>query len=180
MIIVAKFVIVAGDEVLEWNNRSLIGKTYDEVHDVIAESRHEPQVELRVSRTITSSAGLTGGPPGVGVASQAPPGVGLDMGRGGPAMLGSDTSRLRGLPTSPSSHRTSSFPAPHLSSSTATGGSGVIRSSGTAGGRPTVTLSDPLGGTLMLNPNSSNSSATPLATRIQARHTRIHFFRSLP
>ena len=40
-----------GDEVLEWNGRSLQGKTYEEVYDIIAESKQEPQVELIVSRT---------------------------------------------------------------------------------------------------------------------------------
>ncbi|KAB7503242.1 Regulating synaptic membrane exocytosis protein 2, partial [Armadillidium nasatum] len=42
-----------GDEVLEWNGRSLQGKTYEEVYDIIAESRHEPQVELIVSRQLS-------------------------------------------------------------------------------------------------------------------------------
>lgn len=41
-----------GDEVLEWNGRSLQGKSYQEVYDIIAESKHEPQVELIVSRYI--------------------------------------------------------------------------------------------------------------------------------
>lgn len=35
---------------LEWNGRSLQGKTYEEVYDIIAESKQEPQVELIVSR----------------------------------------------------------------------------------------------------------------------------------
>jgi hypothetical protein len=34
-------------------------------------------------------------------------------------------------------------------------------------GRPALTISDPLGGTLMLNPNSSSSGAASLGTRIQ-------------
>lgn len=41
-----------GDEVLEWNGRSLQGKTYEEVYDIIAESKQEAQVELIVSRYI--------------------------------------------------------------------------------------------------------------------------------
>lgn len=41
-----------GDEVLEWNGRSLQGKTYEEVYEIIAESKQEPQVELIVSRPI--------------------------------------------------------------------------------------------------------------------------------
>ena len=42
----------SGDEVLEWNGRSLRAKTYEEVWDIIAESKQEPQVELIVSRPI--------------------------------------------------------------------------------------------------------------------------------
>ncbi|XP_071551521.1 uncharacterized protein [Panulirus ornatus] len=42
-----------GDEVLEWNGRSLQGKTYEEVYDIIAESRQESQVELIVSRQLS-------------------------------------------------------------------------------------------------------------------------------
>ncbi|KAG8225195.1 hypothetical protein J437_LFUL009499, partial [Ladona fulva] len=41
-----------GDEVIEWNGRSLQGKSFEEVYDIIAESRQEPQVELIVSRTL--------------------------------------------------------------------------------------------------------------------------------
>ena len=29
---------------MEWNGHSLVGKTYNDVHDIIADSRHEPQV----------------------------------------------------------------------------------------------------------------------------------------
>ncbi|XP_076330030.1 regulating synaptic membrane exocytosis protein 2-like [Tachypleus tridentatus] len=42
-----------GDEVLEWNGRSLQGKTYEEVYDIIAESKQEPQVELIVCRPLS-------------------------------------------------------------------------------------------------------------------------------
>jgi hypothetical protein len=42
--------LLPGDEVIEWNGRSLQSKSYDEVHDIIAESRQEEQVELIVSR----------------------------------------------------------------------------------------------------------------------------------
>uniref|UniRef100_A0A0A9VXD4 Regulating synaptic membrane exocytosis protein 2 n=1 Tax=Lygus hesperus TaxID=30085 RepID=A0A0A9VXD4_LYGHE len=41
-----------GDEVLEWNGRSLKGKSFQEVYDIIAESKQEPQVELIVSRIL--------------------------------------------------------------------------------------------------------------------------------
>ncbi|XP_076307331.1 regulating synaptic membrane exocytosis protein 2-like isoform X2 [Tachypleus tridentatus] len=42
-----------GDEVLEWNGRSLQGRTYEEVFDIISESRQDHQVELRVCRPIS-------------------------------------------------------------------------------------------------------------------------------
>nr|CAH7716938.1 unnamed protein product [Callosobruchus chinensis] len=42
----------AGDEVVEWNGRSLQGKSYQEVSDIIAESKHETSVELIVSRSL--------------------------------------------------------------------------------------------------------------------------------
>ncbi|KAK7081548.1 Rab GTPase binding, partial [Halocaridina rubra] len=42
-----------GDEVLEWNGRSLQGKSFEEVYDIITESRQEPQVELIVSRLLS-------------------------------------------------------------------------------------------------------------------------------
>ncbi|KAK6644669.1 hypothetical protein RUM43_000937 [Polyplax serrata] len=41
-----------GDEVIEWNGRILRGATSQEVADVIAESRQDPQVELLVCRPI--------------------------------------------------------------------------------------------------------------------------------
>ncbi|XP_072323295.1 regulating synaptic membrane exocytosis protein 2 isoform X17 [Scyliorhinus torazame] len=41
-----------GDEVLEWNGRSLQGATFEEVYNIIFESKPEPQVELLVSRPI--------------------------------------------------------------------------------------------------------------------------------
>ncbi|KAH7642003.1 hypothetical protein HUG17_5048 [Dermatophagoides farinae] len=49
------------DEVLEWNGISLQGKTYDEVHDIIADSKHHSEIELVVARplmdaTTTASA----------------------------------------------------------------------------------------------------------------------------
>ncbi|XP_064010159.1 regulating synaptic membrane exocytosis protein 2 isoform X21 [Pogoniulus pusillus] len=41
-----------GDEVLEWNGRILQGATFEEVYNIILESKPEPQVELVVSRPI--------------------------------------------------------------------------------------------------------------------------------
>ncbi|XP_071053229.1 regulating synaptic membrane exocytosis protein 2 isoform X1 [Onthophagus taurus] len=44
----------AGDEVIEWNGRSLQGKRYQEVAEIIAESKQEANVELIVSRSMGS------------------------------------------------------------------------------------------------------------------------------
>lgn len=43
-----------GDEMIEWNGRVLQGKTYQEVADIIAESKQEANVELIVSRSMGS------------------------------------------------------------------------------------------------------------------------------
>ncbi|XP_017782935.1 PREDICTED: regulating synaptic membrane exocytosis protein 2 [Nicrophorus vespilloides] len=43
-----------GDEVIEWNGRPLQGKSYQEVSDIIAESKQEANVELIVSRSMGS------------------------------------------------------------------------------------------------------------------------------
>ncbi|BFZ11469.1 hypothetical protein BsWGS_14508 [Bradybaena similaris] len=40
-----------GDEVVEWNGRSLQGATFEEVYDIILESKQESQVELIVHRS---------------------------------------------------------------------------------------------------------------------------------
>lgn len=45
---------VIGDEVIEWNGRSLQGKSYQEVSEIIAESKQEANVELIVSRSMGS------------------------------------------------------------------------------------------------------------------------------
>ncbi|XP_036402693.1 regulating synaptic membrane exocytosis protein 1-like isoform X1 [Megalops cyprinoides] len=42
----------AGDEVLQWNGKSLPGATKKEVYNIILESKTEPQVEIVVSRPI--------------------------------------------------------------------------------------------------------------------------------
>ena len=141
-----------GDEVLEWNSRSLVGKSYDEVHDVIAESRHEPQVELRVSRAVHPGAN----PAGAG----GPMDVAAAMSTSGGGVAGGGGLGLTTIPPSHQSHH--------------------------PGGGPAVTLSDPLGGTLMLNPLHSSGSAAsaaaaavaaasnPLATRIQVGHSKSY------
>lgn len=45
---------LSGDEVIEWNGRPLHNRTAQEVYDIIAESRSDPQVELIVSRPLTT------------------------------------------------------------------------------------------------------------------------------
>ena len=50
----------SGDQVLEWNGRVLQGATFNEVYNIILESKPEPQVELVVSRPIGWVKGLTG------------------------------------------------------------------------------------------------------------------------
>lgn len=41
-----------GDQVLEWNGRVLQGATFNQVYNIILESKAEPQVELLVSRLL--------------------------------------------------------------------------------------------------------------------------------
>lgn len=53
------FVAIAGDEVIKWNGRSLQGKSFREVNDIIADSRQEAQVELMVSRNLSTVPGGT-------------------------------------------------------------------------------------------------------------------------
>lgn len=51
MIICRKYILFfQGDEVIEWNGRSLRGATFEEVCDIVLESKQEPQVELIVHR----------------------------------------------------------------------------------------------------------------------------------
>ncbi|CAL8071989.1 unnamed protein product [Orchesella dallaii] len=39
-----------GDEVIEWNGRGLVDRTFDEVHEIIADSKSDTQVELVLAR----------------------------------------------------------------------------------------------------------------------------------
>ena len=41
-----------GDEVLEWNGRSLRGLTLEQVSEIILETKQDPQVELIVERNL--------------------------------------------------------------------------------------------------------------------------------
>ncbi len=45
-------ILIPGDEVLQWNGKSLPGATKKEVYNIILESKAEPQVEIVVSRPI--------------------------------------------------------------------------------------------------------------------------------
>lgn len=45
-------ILFPGDEVLQWNGKSLPGATKKEVYNIILESKAEPQVEIVVSRPI--------------------------------------------------------------------------------------------------------------------------------
>ena len=117
---------------MEWNGHSLVGKTFDEVHDVITESRLDPQVELRVARSLTGSH-----------AHATPTGTYATDSLGRP-VLGPDPRQIY--------HQNQSS----RSYFNARGGRG-----------PSVTLSDPLGGTThMLNP-PANLHRHPDSTRIQ-------------
>lgn len=55
MIVLILFRNFLGDEVIEWNGQSLCGRSAQEVHDIIADSKHDLQVELIVSRVIAAS-----------------------------------------------------------------------------------------------------------------------------
>ena len=110
------------------------------------------------------------------------------MGRGPTAMhLGQDSRIIGSLPhpnprvhpaSSPlsSSHPSTSYHTSHQPFSTPSGGligpnaavTGIDAAAAAAGARPAVMVSDPLGGTRMLNPNSPGTNlANPLSTRIQ-------------
>ncbi|TKR82721.1 hypothetical protein L596_016404 [Steinernema carpocapsae] len=47
----------AGDEVLEWNGKSLQNVTFDQVYDIINASKNEPRVEMIVSRSTNVPGG---------------------------------------------------------------------------------------------------------------------------
>lgn len=73
----------AGDEVLEWNGHPLTNKSYEDVHDIISGSRHDLQVELRVSRLLSTPVAAAT----AATAAARTPGVGVGVGaaRLGPA-----------------------------------------------------------------------------------------------
>ena len=80
----------SGDEVLEWNGRSLAHKSYDDVHDVIAESRTDAQVELRVSRMLTTPTAAAAAARGGGVGGPAAAAAAAAAAAGRPSVTVSD------------------------------------------------------------------------------------------
>ena len=48
-----KHYLFLGDEVLEWNGQPLQGRTFEEVYDIITESRADQEIEIIVSRPIS-------------------------------------------------------------------------------------------------------------------------------
>jgi len=44
--------VTPGDEVVQWNGIRLRGLTFEEVYDIIFESKFDPQVELTVYRPV--------------------------------------------------------------------------------------------------------------------------------
>ena len=144
-----------GDEVLEWNGHSVVGKSYEEVHDVIADSRLDSQVELRVARNLLGGNAQSGYPPSID------------------PLTGRPTCDPRNL------HHQYSVPG-----SSRSGPPYSSVNPGNRGGRsgPSVTLSDPLGGTThMLNPHHTVSNHPAASTRIQVgfRYTVVFAYISL-
>lgn len=59
LIMMILMMMCPGDEIIEWNGRSLHGRSPQEVYDIIADSRHETQVELIVSRLLATGTMTT-------------------------------------------------------------------------------------------------------------------------
>lgn len=47
--------LAVGDEVVEWNGHSLRSLTFEDVYDIIFESKSDPQVELTVERNLSQA-----------------------------------------------------------------------------------------------------------------------------
>uniref|UniRef100_A0A3B5A0F0 Regulating synaptic membrane exocytosis protein 1-like n=1 Tax=Stegastes partitus TaxID=144197 RepID=A0A3B5A0F0_9TELE len=69
----------AGDEVLQWNGKSLPGATKKEVYNIILESKAEPLVEIVVSRPIGSFESQKMDRPSISVMSPTSPGTLRDL-----------------------------------------------------------------------------------------------------
>ncbi|OCT74946.1 hypothetical protein XELAEV_18033934mg [Xenopus laevis] len=68
-----------GDEVLEWSGHILQGATFEEVYNIILESKSEAQVELLVSRPIGSFESQKMDRPSISVTSPMSPGMLRDV-----------------------------------------------------------------------------------------------------
>ena len=122
---------------------------------MISESRHDSQVELRVCRLVGAAAAAS-----------------ADMGR--PLMVHHPGAPAASFSSAAEAARFVSS-ASRLAAAAGAAGASAAAAAAAAGHRPSVTISDPLGDTLMLNPHSANS--TQGGTRIQVGQPSIlrHF-----
>ncbi|XP_044572837.1 regulating synaptic membrane exocytosis protein 2 isoform X8 [Drosophila ananassae] len=106
-----------GDEIIEWNGRSLHNKSADEVYDIIDESRLDAQVELIVSRPIGNSGGSGGSSSNVSPSSAC-------------SASASGISGISGGSASSNAPRRSSANFPHSGLASSMAGSAVVSSGG--------------------------------------------------
>lgn len=116
-----------GDEVLEWNGRSLQGKTYEEVHSIISASKKDETVQMVVSRPMIDSS------------------VGYEKDL---SNAGVHNSGLAGV------------------SNTRSDKVGFTRN------RPTLTISDPLGDTLVVRPSSPEANISRIQVKTFYEHEK--------
>lgn len=102
--------LVAGDEIIEWNGRSLHNKSAEEVYDIIDESRLDAQVELIVCRSLLLPTGAS------------------SIDSGGSSSNVSPSSACSGSGSSVTRRSSANFPHSALASSMA--GSAVVSSGG--------------------------------------------------
>ena len=128
---------------------------------MISESRHDSQVELRVCRLVGAAAAAS-----------------ADMGR--PLMVHHPGAPAASFSSAAEAARFVSS-ASRLAAAAGAAGASAAAAAAAAGHRPSVTISDPLGDTLMLNPHSANAAGGPIAqagTRIQVGPAFTTFFLS--
>lgn len=102
--------LLTGDEIIEWNGRSLHNKSADEVYDIIDESRLDAQVELVVCRSLLLPTGAS------------------SIDSGGSSSNVSPSSACSGSGSSVTRRSSANFPHSALASSMA--GSAVVSSGG--------------------------------------------------
>lgn len=117
----------AGDEIIEWNGRSLHNKSADEVYDIIDESRLDAQVELIVSRPIGNGGGSGGSSSNVSPSSAC-------------SASASGISGISGGSASSNAPRRSSANFPHSGLASSMAGSAVVSSGGRYLQRKGITL----------------------------------------